>query len=73
MICWTAVVVTPNMVRPSPGRSSSAWGARRGVGSADRTMPASAFAPFASTRREIRLRPCTSVTEYIIMMSEAPT
>ena len=68
-----AEVVTPNMVRPSPGRSSSARGGRRGARSAGRTIPASAFAPFASTRREIRLRPCTSVTEYIIMMSEAPT
>jgi hypothetical protein len=36
-------------------------------------MPASALAPLASTTREIELRPCTSVTEYIMVMSAGPT
>ena len=36
-------------------------------------MPTIAWAPLASTWREIELRPCTSVTEYIIMMSAGPT
>src|SRR3546814_9586396 len=36
-------------------------------------MPARAAAPLASTCFEIRFKPCTSVTEYIIRMSEGPT
>ena len=36
-------------------------------------MPASAWAALASTRSEIRLMPATSVTEYIMQMSEGPT
>ena len=36
-------------------------------------MPATALAPFDSTAREIELRPCTSVTEYIMVMSAGPT
>src|SRR3546814_5976246 len=36
-------------------------------------MPARASAPLASTCFEIRFKPCTSVTEYIIRMSEGPT
>ena len=36
-------------------------------------MPTNAFAPLASTAREIELRPCTSVTEYIMVMSAGPT
>ena len=68
----TAVVVTPNMVSPtaglSPGRARPP-----SVDVRERTMPASAWAALPSTSREIRLSPCTSVTEYIIKMSEAPT
>jgi hypothetical protein len=37
------------------------------------TMPAMACAPLASTARVIELRPCTSATECIIMMSDGPT
>ena len=37
------------------------------------TMPASALAPLASTAREIELRPCTSATECIMVMSAGPT
>ena len=36
-------------------------------------MPASAWAALASTRSEMRLMPATSVTEYIMQMSEGPT
>ena len=36
-------------------------------------MPASACAAFASTRSEMRLMPDTSVTEYIMQMSDGPT
>ena len=36
-------------------------------------MPASACAAFASTFSDIRLMPETSVTEYIMQMSEGPT
>src|SRR4051794_40782273 len=36
-------------------------------------MPAMALAPLASTEREIELRPCTSVTEYIMVISAGPT
>ena len=36
-------------------------------------MPASACAALASTRSEIRLMPATSVTEYIMQMSDGPT
>ena len=37
------------------------------------TMPASAWAALPSTCREMRFRPATSVTEYIIAMSDGPT
>ena len=37
------------------------------------TMPTSALAPLASTMREIEFSPCTSVTEYIMVMSAGPT
>ena len=76
MICCTQGVVTPNMVRPTAGSSGArARGARRLArrGSRAFTMPAIACAPLARTWREIALRPCTSVTEYIIMMSDGPT
>ena len=74
--CCTQGVVTPNIVRPT-SRPVFA-GARRGGGvllasSRARTIPAIACAPFASTCSEIAFRPCTSVTEYIIMISEGPT
>ena len=36
-------------------------------------MPASACAALVSTRSEMRLMPDTSVTEYIMQMSVAPT
>ena len=36
-------------------------------------MPASACAALASTRSEMRLMPATSVTEYIMQMSDGPT
>ena len=36
-------------------------------------MPAMAFAAFARMMREMRLRPATSVTEYIMQMSLGPT
>ena len=73
--CCTHVVVTPNMVRPTAGRPSAArrWAAARASARRCLTMPAIACAPLASTWREMELSPCTSVTEYIIMMSEGPT
>ena len=73
-ICCTAGVVTPNMVRPIDGRlalASRALAAR--ASSRAFTMPTSALAPLASTWREIEFRPCTSVTEYIMVMSAGPT
>ena len=36
-------------------------------------MPASAWAALASTFSEMRLIPETSVTEYIMQMSDGPT
>ena len=76
MSCCTQGVVTPNIVSPIAGSS----GARRARPRASRaaasrafTMPAIACAPFDRIWREIALRPCTSVTEYIIMMSAGPT
>jgi hypothetical protein len=36
-------------------------------------MPAIAAAALPSTLRVIEFRPCTSATEYIIMMSAGPT
>ena len=59
-------VVTPNIVSPTAGRSAAA-----GIGIA--TIPASACAALPSTCREIRFSPATSVTEYSIAMSDAPT
>ena len=67
----TAGVVTPNIVSPTAGRRRVGRGlppSRRAF-----AMPISACAPLASTWREIELRPETSVTEYIIVMSEGPT
>ena len=63
----TRGVVTPNIVNPIGGRSSPL----AGIGLA--TMPAIALAALPSTCREMRLRPATSVTEYIMAMSEGPT
>ena len=63
-------------VRPIAGSSGRAAGVARASRAAARrafTMPAIACAPLASSWREIALRPCTSVTEYIIMMSAGPT
>ena len=65
------------MVSPTAGRSSGS-GCPRFAATAlamswFATMPPMAWAPLASTWREIELRPCTSVTEYIIMMSLGPT
>src|SRR6266436_340160 len=37
------------------------------------TMPTSALAPLASTWREIEFSPCTSVTEYTMVISACPT
>ena len=54
------------MVKPMAGLSSPA-------GVAPCIMPASAWAALASTTREMRLRPATSTTEYIIVMSLGPT
>ena len=54
------------MVRPMAGRVSAATGAAR-------AMPAIAAAAFARIRREMRLIPATSVTEYIMQMSLSPT
>src|SRR5262249_58915633 len=73
-ILCTAGVVTPNMVMPiegnalAPLRDLSLLSSRRAL-----TMPISALAPLASTAREIELRPCTSATEYIMVMSAGPT
>ena len=57
------------MVRPMAGL--------RLIGSASgfacAIIPASACAAFANTRSEMRLMPETSVTEYIMQMSEDPT
>ncbi len=64
---FTQGVVTPNMVRPTAGRSSATAG--RGA----RAMPATACAALARMVREMRLSPATSVTEYIIAMSLGPT
>ena len=75
-ICCTHGVVTPNMVSPMAGSSGRA-GRRprtsRMAAARALTMPSIACAPLARIWREIELSPCTSVTEYIIMMSEAPT
>ena len=62
----TQGVVTPNIVRPTAGRSIAAgieWD----------TIPASAWAALPSTCLDIRLRPATSVTECHMAMSAAPT
>ena len=70
----TAGVVTPNMVRPTAGRlGCAALAFARPLASRACAMPISAWAPLASTCREIELRPETSVTEYIIVMSDGPT
>jgi len=61
-------VVTPNIVMPSAGRPSS--GAAL---AACRNAPPMAPAALPSTRREMRFSPATSVTEYIMAMSDGPT
>ena len=63
----TSGVVTPNIVSPT----AAGHPALAGIGLA--TMPAIALAALPSTCREMRLRPATSVTEYIMAMSEGPT
>ena len=63
----TSGVVTPNIVRPIAGRSDAL------AGTGLRTIPAIALAALPRTWREIRFRPATSVTEYIIAMSAGPT
>ncbi len=59
-------VVTPNIVAPTSGFTSSA-------SSCAFAMPAIAPAAFARIRREIRFSPAMSTTEYIIVTSTAPT
>jgi hypothetical protein len=61
-------VVTPNMVSATAGLVSACASLRPWA-----IIPASACAAFASTRSEMRLMPETSVTEYIMQMSEGPT
>ena len=76
VICCTQGVVTPNIVSPTDGTArrrdldapASRLASRRAF-----TIPIKAWAPLASTCREIELRPWTSVTEYIIVMSVGPT
>ena len=63
----TSGVVTPNIVSPAAGRSS----ALGGTGFA--AIPATALAALPRTTREMRLSPATSVIEYIMAMSAAPT
>ena len=67
---WTHSVVSPNIVRPRAGLpcASTEEGGRENV-----SIPASAWAAFASTFSEMRLMPATSVTEYIMQMSDGPT
>src|SRR6185312_16273878 len=65
----TACVVTPNMLAAISGRSLVSGAA----GSPAVTMPAMAAAALPSTRREIRLSPATSTTEYMTQTSLAPT
>ena len=60
-------MVTPNIVNPIAGRSVSLGGTGWAA------MPATALAALPSTTREMRLSPATSVTEYIMAMSTAPT
>ena len=59
-------VVTPNMVAATIGRSSAG-------GIACSTIPLTAPAALARIRRESRLSPATSTTEYIIVMSFTST
>ena len=71
---WTQGVVTPNIVSPMAGRVSAADLSAAPALSADQAiMPASACAALDSTRAEMRLMPETSVTEYIMQMSDGPT
>ena len=65
----TQGVVTPNMVRPIAGFERFVDSLR----AAPCIIPPRACAAFASTRSEIRLRQDTSVTEYIMQMSDGPT
>ena len=60
-------VVTPNIVAPTSGRSPASGGG------AARAIPAMAPAAFVRIRAEMRLIPEMSTTEYIIVMSTAPT
>ena len=59
-------VVTPNIVRPRVGRSTS-------TGNEFLTMPAIACAALPRMRRETEFNPATSTTEYMSVMSEQPT
>ena len=72
--CCTHGVVTPNMVSPTAGLPAAArrWAARA-FGGARLHHADMACAPLARTWRDMELSPCTSVTEYSIMMSEGPT
>ena len=60
-------VVTPNMVRPTARLSS------RLAGMPFIAMPAAACAALPITVRVMALRPATSATACIIMMSVGPT
>ena len=60
-------VVTPNMVRPTPGLSAFPFFTEFSA------MPAAAWAALAITLREMALSPATSTTAYIMAMSDGPT
>ena len=62
-------MVLPNWVRPIAGLAPDSPSTARPWA----IMPASAWAALARTRSEIRLMPATSVTEYIMQMSDGPT
>src|SRR4029450_7917480 len=57
------------MVRPTAGLAADGASTARPYA----IMPARAWAALASTRSEMRLMPCTSVTEYIMQRSDGPT
>jgi len=59
--------VTPNIVAPTSGRSPVA------AGTLAVAIPAIAPAAFVRIRAEIWLMPEMSTTEYVIVMSTAPT
>ena len=66
-IARTPGVVTPNIVTATSGASP------RSPSTANWTIPAIAFAALASTRRETRLSPATSVTGWTSVRSDVPT